>query len=218
MYVLRRRLPEQDPAPLSLSRLPSFEELCTDCSPLLLGDDVHGGAPSLPPFPSANLALDWANHLQQSVCSFVRQKGIVDEMKASLHARFHDVTLQLTTDFSGIGTSEHVLAELLRATHEAPEHWDLLLPRTLSMITHYASDKDEVCRAVLRQHTGDGRPQHIFSDMIERLPAQCVQQVHRLRDEATAKFEEQTLRSEGAKSDSQHRLAIGRKFMEEARC
>ena len=82
-------------------------------------------------------------------------------------ARFFssDVSLVLTSHFSGIGTAEMALA-VVSASMTERAAVEVEVPWT----SWSATDLDDTCVNILCNHTGAHKPMHVFRDILDRIP------------------------------------------------
>eukprot|EP00439_Symbiodinium_sp_Y106_P043674 s5556_g5.t1 len=78
--------------------------------------------------------------------------------------------LTLATDYSGLGTAEEALRQIVDtcAAHVAHEMEDPLSEAAFT--AHHATDVDKHSRCVLMHHAPPWRPKCLFHDMLERTP------------------------------------------------
>ncbi|CAE7828524.1 unnamed protein product [Symbiodinium sp. CCMP2592] len=78
--------------------------------------------------------------------------------------------LTLTTDYSGLGTAEEAMRQIVEAcqAHVACEMVDPLSQAAFA--SHHATDVDKHCRSILMHHAEPWRPQCLFRDILERTP------------------------------------------------
>ncbi len=103
--------------------------------------------------------FNWPNFAVRRMLDYAATNGI-PQFGVSLRRVARNI--QVSTSYSGMGCAEAVCPMLKAAL------------RTVGVETsfqiHSATDTNSTCRRVLLQHQEDSRPEHVFFDVLDRLP------------------------------------------------
>ncbi len=144
--------------------------------------------------------------------------AVVDRAAAGgLRLSSHDppdgtIDLVLTTSYSGQGCPEAAVEMLQNYLQE--------FGIMLSVRTHSATDANAVCRRVLQMHTGSGKPQHVFREILDIIPTELrsklaakAPMLRRRLDEHVAEVTKRHGAAEGAASRSVQVKRLGSRYV-----
>ena len=120
----------------------------------------------------------------------------------------------LTTDYSGIGSPEEALQQLLEAcihrSEEAEESPDNI---RCWFVNLRAGDVASHCRGILKQHKGAFHPRCVHGNILDRCPKALMARVERVRTRALSVLEQSAQR--GKPKDAASMIELGRSAMRE---
>jgi hypothetical protein len=94
-----------------------------------------------------------------------------------------DVRVYVTTPFSGLGTPEIALKQILGSLREN-------FGQDLTIQMHSATDIDPTCSSILGTHIGECAPEHIFEDVLDRIPPEHLRCLQKSQESHKQRFHE----------------------------
>lgn len=115
---------------------------------------------------------------------------------SEVRARWADHTdeprLALTTHFSGLGTAEVAMSQVIQCL-------ETITGEKVPLLAWAATDEDKVCSSILCNHVGSHAPRCVFEDILDRIPAARLRQLQALQGRYLEKYQAEALRVHASK-------------------
>ena len=147
---------------------------------------------------------DWHALCQQGLCFFGTDftKLALTNLRGGL---------QLTTDYSGIGSPEEALTQMLGVASHMAASVNEDFPEPHHFCSVRVGDIARHCRQILEAHVGFLKPRCVFGDILDRCPQEAQQQMSAVLEDAAKKLGKHA----ADKKAKRARLEVGRDAIRE---
>ena len=152
--------------------------------------------------------MQWASKQLTSSLAMLSGQGV---MPSAVLQDLSQKTFVITTSYSGIGVPEVALQFLQDAVSQ---HGG-----SMQFSVHAATDASPLCRRVLANHHRATRSEHLFSNLLERMPRGTLEALQGMQAKYMDKFKSEISAGKGKCSSKTKTIAVtkfGRAFVAEA--